>query len=67
MMKTKLVPGWLRTFSNMVIFLPMLGLFTQFLGSEYLKQYTADVLITIINTVGSALIDIIIQAIFGIA
>ena len=45
----------------------MLGVFSQFLGSDYLKQYVADVLIAVINTVGSALIDSFVDSIFGMA
>ncbi len=66
-MKTNFVPRWLDLFSKTVLYLPVLGLFTQFLGSDYLKQYAADVFINIIESFGAGLINIMVNAIFGTA
>ncbi len=67
-MKTKLVPGWLRVSSNLALALPMVGFFTQALGSDYFKMYMADVVVQILASFGTALIDGVIQALFyGIA
>lgn len=66
-MKTKLVPSWLRTVSNIAIFLPMLGFYSQILDSPYFKQYLADVIINIANSFSSALINLAIDAIFTTA
>ena len=61
-MKTKLVPGWLRITSKVTLALPMVGFFTQALGSDYFKQYMADVVIQIIESYGTALIHVAVQA-----
>ncbi len=66
-MKTNFVPRWLSIFSKGVLYLPVLGFFMQFMGSDYLKQYFADVLINIITTFGGGLINMFVDTIFGVA
>jgi hypothetical protein len=61
-MKTKLIPGWLRVASQVTLALPMIGFFTQAVGSDYFKQYMADVVIQIIGSYGTALIDALVQS-----
>lgn len=66
-MKTNFIPRWLNIASKSILYLPMLGFFMQFIGSDYLKQYLADVLINIISTFGGGLINIFVDTIFGSA
>jgi|WetSurMetagenome_2_1015567.scaffolds.fasta_scaffold758706_1 hypothetical protein len=61
-MKTKLVPGWLRFFSKAALALPMIGFFSQALGSDYFKLYMADVVVQVLASFGTALIDTVVQA-----
>jgi len=60
-MKTKLVPGWLRRTSQIALAVPMLGLFTQSVGSDYFMQYLADVFISVFQSFGTALIHLVVQ------
>ncbi len=60
-MKTKLVPGWLRVTSNVALALPMVGFASQAFGSDYFKQYMADVVIQILESFGTALIHVAVQ------
>jgi hypothetical protein len=60
-MKTKLIPGWLRLTSRLALALPMVGFFTQMIGSDYFKQYVADVLVSVIESFGTALIHVAVQ------
>jgi len=67
-MKTNLVPRWLRIGSHLVVTVPMLGFFTQMLGSDYFKEYLANVLISVTESFGTALIHVIVQKIlYGVA
>jgi hypothetical protein len=67
-MKTKLFPVWLRRTSQLALALPMLGAFTQMLGSDYFKVYIADTLVSVLSSLGTALIDSLIQIFFyGVA
>ncbi|NLE29671.1 MAG: hypothetical protein GX629_08390 [Phycisphaerae bacterium] len=62
-MKTRLIPGWLRLSSQLVLALPMVGFFSDIVGSDYFKQYVADVLVSVIESFGTALIHVVVQAI----
>ncbi|MFA5864835.1 MAG: hypothetical protein WC975_09120 [Phycisphaerae bacterium] len=67
-MKTNLIPGWLRITSQLMLALPMIGFFTQAIGSQYFKQYLADTFISIIESFGTALIHAAVQALlYGVA
>lgn len=66
-MKTNLMPQWLRMTSQLVLALPMVGFITQALGSDYFKQYIADVLINIIEQYGIGLIDLGVRGLLGVA
>jgi hypothetical protein len=63
-MKTKLVPGWMRIGTQVALAVPMVGFFADVFESPYFKQYLADVLIGVINSFGTALIDSVIQSVF---
>jgi hypothetical protein len=62
-MKTNLIPRWLRTSSQVALAIPMLGFFTQMLGSDYFKEYLADVLINVTESFGTAIIHVLVQTI----
>ncbi len=61
-MKTNLMPRWLRVTSHIMLAVPVVGFVTQALGSDYFKQYLADVFISIIGSFGTALIHTAVQA-----
>lgn len=61
-MKTRLIPGWMRLTSQLALTLPMVGFFTQMIGSDYFKQYVADVLVSVIESFGTALIHVAVEA-----
>jgi hypothetical protein len=66
LMATKLMPTWLRLSSQVTLAVPMVGFFTQMLGSDYFKQYIADVMISVVETFGTSLIHVAVQALlFG--
>jgi len=60
-MKTRFVPGWLRITSQLALAVPMVGFLTQAVGSDYFKQYLADVFIRIVESFGTALIHVAVQ------
>ena len=63
-MKTNLVPTWMRISTQLMLMLPMIGLISNIFKSHYFKQYLADVLISVVTSVGTAIIDTVIQGIF---
>jgi len=60
-MKTNLIPRWLRVVSRVALVVPMVGFITQAIGSDYFKQYLADVFVSIMNSFGTALIHVAVQ------
>jgi hypothetical protein len=67
-MKTKLFPVWLRRTSQLALALPMLGGFMEVFESDYFKVYIADTIVSVLSSLGTALIDSLIQIIFyGVA
>ena len=58
-MKTKFMPDWLRNVSQVVLVLPMVGFLMQLFGSDYFKQYLANVFISVLEST--------IQLFFGLA
>jgi len=61
-MKTRLMPTWLRIASQTVLAIPMVGFITQMIGSDYFKEYIANVLISVIESYGTALIHLAVQS-----